>query len=248
MNRTRLIKKATGLVSVAALASVISFPGLAQVNPRPSIFEEPRYDGIPGGATPIAPSSTPSLEGTNPRPSIFNEPRYDGIPGTAPATAPLSSTSMTQISSLDREFMRMAAHSDQFEIQSSQLALQKSSNPEVRAYAQMMIQEHTQSSQQLSQIAAQMGYTLPTEPSEFQQAVIEQLAQLSGAEFDRAYMEAQANGHDQTAAIYRTEIGQGQAPALKTFAAQILPIVEEHYQVASSMVPSFAQDTRRPVQ
>lgn len=274
----KAFRKVTGIVSFAAIATVVSLPGLAQVNPSPSIFNEPRYDGQPSGAGSIAPATTPSLSGTNPRPSIFNEPRYDGIPSpdatlAAPAAtpslsevnpspnvlaeprydgvpgtaAPMSSTAM-QLTSLDREFMRMAAHSDQFEIQSSQLALQKSNNPEVRAYAEMMIQEHTLSSQRLSAIAAQYGVALPTAPNEFQQAVIEQLSTLSDAEFDRAYMEAQANGHALTAAVYRTQVGQGAAPDVRSFAAQILPVVEQHYQVASSMVQNYAQDPQRPVQ
>lgn len=138
-------------------------------------------------------------------------------------------------SALDREFMSMVAHSDQFEIRSSQLALQKSSNAEVRRYAQQMIQEHTQSTRQLTQLAAQRGVTLPNAPAPFNQAVIQQLSTLSGAEFDRAYLEPQANGHMQTVAVFRTQVGQGQDAAVKQFAAQLLPTIEGHYEVASQM-------------
>lgn len=297
-NNINLLKKATGLVGAAAIASLAGLPALAQVNPRPGILNEPAYDGNPGG-TATTPAATPSLEGVNPRPSIFNEPRYDGVQTEAapavPATTSLEGTnpnpsvlneprydgvqggtsqspmmapgmmmtpggtsqspmmapnaaSQAAVSPLDREFMVMAAHSDQFEIQSSQLALQKTTNPQVREYAQMMIQQHTQSSQLLAQIAAERGVTLPTAPAPFDQAVIEQLAQLSGAEFDRAYMEAQANGHLKTTTIYQTEIGQGQDQEVRAFAAQLLPAVQQHFQVASSMVPNYAIDIRRPVQ
>lgn len=214
MNRTSLLK-ATGFIGAAAIAAVSSLPALAQVTPRP--------------ATP----------GLNPRPSIFSEAPYNGsgAPGStpmAPATAQTTPGRMTA-SALDREFMIMAAHSDQFEIRSSQLALQKSSNAEVRQYAQQMIQEHTQSTRQLTQLAAQRGVTLPNAPAPFNQAVIQQLSTLSGAEFDRAYLEAQTNGHMQTVAVFRTQVGQGQDAAVKQFAARLLPTIEGHYEVASQM-------------
>lgn len=273
------ITKFTGTVGAAAIASMLALPGLAQVNPSPSIFSEPNYDGNP--ATRQSPNATPSLSGVNPNPSIFSEPRYDGVysgpsvaaPATTPSLAetnpnptvlteprydgnpsgPMApstvSTALMQMTMLDQQFARMAAHSDQFEIRSSQLALQKSSSPQVREYAQMMIQEHTQSTQLLTQLAAQRGLTLPTEPSEFQQAVIDRLAQLSGAEFDRAYFEAQANGHIQTVGVFRSEVGQGQDSGLQQFAAQLLPTIENHYQMASQMTgQASALNIQRPVQ
>ena len=129
----------------------------------------------------------------------------------------------------------MAAHSDSFEIKSSQLALQKSSNPEVKQYAQKMIDEHTQSTNQLKQIAAQTGMTLPSDPGSFNQAVLDQLTPLTGSAFDRAYLEAQANGHMQAVALFRTEMGRGQETALKQFATQLLPTIEQHYSMASQL-------------
>lgn len=277
----RRATKVTGMMGAAAIASLFALPGLAQVNPRPSIFSEPNYDGNP--ATRQAPAATPSLTGVNPQPSVFtepnydgnpatrqadltttpslvrtnpdpsvlNEPRYDGIPsGAVPAAPATTMTSTTmQMVMLDQQFMRMAAHSDQFEIRSSQLALQRSSSPEVQQYAQRMIQEHTLSTQRLTQLAAERNVMLPTAPNEFQQAVIDRLAQVSDVEFDRAYMEAQANGHMQTVGLYRTQVGQGQDAEVRQFAAQGLPAVEDHYVMASQMTgQASALDLRRPVQ
>ncbi|NEQ24470.1 MAG: hypothetical protein F6K28_36255, partial [Microcoleus sp. SIO2G3] len=139
----------TSLMAATAAATLIAHPGLAQSNP--SVFSEPNYDGNP--ATRQAPVSTPA-PALNPNPSIFSEfgverqtPGTQAQSGTqgsslnpnpaifselgvdrsqaAPATTISSASSQT--TSLDQQFMRMAAHSDQFEIRSSQLALQKSS-------------------------------------------------------------------------------------------------------------------------
>src|SRR4051812_38231881 len=47
-------------------------------------------------------------------------------------------------------FRAMAPQSDSFEIQSSQLARQRSRNPAVRSFAQRMIRDHSMTSQALS--------------------------------------------------------------------------------------------------
>ena len=46
-------------------------------------------------------------------------------------------------------FRKMAVISDTFELESSRLALERSNNPRVRAFAQRMIQDHTMTSQAL---------------------------------------------------------------------------------------------------
>ncbi|MBD3882620.1 DUF4142 domain-containing protein [Phormidium tenue FACHB-886] len=202
-----VLKKIAGFAGAAALTLLIGSPGIAQTT-RPTTPTTP--------VTPTTPSNRPTAP-------------------TAPNAPAAPNASTTQANSLDVEFVRMAAYSDSFEIASSQLALQKSNNPEVKQYAQQMIDEHTQSSRQLAQLAAEKGITVPRGPGPFNQAVINQLVPLSGDEFDRAYLEAQANGHLQTVAIYRSQAGQGQDPDLQQFAAQLLPTIEEHYVMASDM-------------
>ena len=215
------LKRITGFIGIATLAALlVSLPrtAQAQMSPRPS-SQAPSQ--IPSQPSMGAPSTTPRM--TPSAPSL-SSPSSSSTPSRA-----------TQASSLDREFMTMAAHSDSFEIKSSQLALQKSSSPEVKQYAQKMIDEHTQSTNQLKQIAAQKGATLPSDPGAFNQAVLDQLTPLSGTEFDRAYLEAQANGHMQAVAVFRTESGRGQDTALKQFAARLLPTIEQHYTMASQL-------------
>ena len=217
MTSNAILKKITGFVGIATLAALlVSIPGLAQAQMSP----RPNPASIPSQPSTGAPNALPATPRTSP---------------TSPGLSSPSASSRTQFSSLDREFMLMAAHSDNFEIKSSQLALQKSSNPEVKQYAQKMIDEHTQSTNQLKQIAAQKNVSLPTDPGSFNQAVIDQLTLLTGTDFDRAYLEAQANGHMQTVAVFRTESGQGKDAALKQFAAQLLPTIEGHYTMASQL-------------
>jgi putative membrane protein len=130
----------------------------------------------------------------------------------------------------------MAARGNNAEIATSQLALQKSSNQMVRSYAQRMIQEHTQANQRLSRVAAQHGITLPTDPGPLNAAIAQQLAQLSGTSFDRAYMSTQENLHMQAIGLYRTAVQQGKAADVKQYATALLPSINNHYQMANRAV------------
>jgi putative membrane protein len=228
--------------------------GIGTVNPRPSIFNEAPYNNT--GAT----------GELNPSPSVFNEDPYNGsstpgsmtpesmTPGSMPAaptaTSPSSPTiSAAPVSNLDQQFILMAAQGNNAEIQTSQLALDRSESEEVRQFAQRMIQEHTLANQQLQQIVAEYGVTLPADPGPLNQAIAEQLSQLSGTEFDRAYMGAQANAHLRTIGLYQTQIQQGQEESLRQYATQLLPAIGQHYEMASSMVQQYrADEPSRPIQ
>ena len=65
----------------------------------------------------------------------------------------------------DKHFMRMAMEADMAEIQLSQLALQKSSNDQVKQFAQRMVDDHTKLDAQMKPMAMQAGVDAPTDVS-----------------------------------------------------------------------------------
>lgn len=135
---------------------------------------------------------------------------------------------MTNLS--DQQYMMMAAASDLFEIQSSQLALQRSQTPMTRQYAQMLIEHHTTSTQALVQQAKLAGLTPP--PPKLmpeQEAMLSRLkAAGSGAAFDKAYFTEQVPAHRMAWQIHQGYATAGQTPQLKTAAATSVPVVEQH--------------------
>ncbi|MBC7972692.1 MAG: DUF4142 domain-containing protein [Verrucomicrobia bacterium] len=140
------------------------------------------------------------------------------------------------LNAVDRQFVMKAAQSDMTEIQTSQLALKRSQNPQVRQYAQEMIREHTKSSNKLKPLVSKKGVTLPTSLGAENQALLTKLMKLSGAQFDQAYMSGQAKAHAKTQAVYQTELKQGQDTDVKAFASEVLPVVTAHLRMAQSMV------------
>ncbi|MDX2213182.1 MAG: DUF4142 domain-containing protein [Oculatellaceae cyanobacterium bins.114] len=229
----------SSIASAAAIATVVALPGLAQttrpgVNTTPAPTQRPTTpDTTPGNSTtPIPGPSTPP--GNRPTPG----------PSTTPgATTPTQGT----ISSLDREFVTLAYQGNNAEIQTSQLALQRSQNQQVRQYAERMIREHTQANQLLTRYAEQRNISLPSATVDpLSQAIAERLTQLSGTEFDQAYMDAQSAAHLRTIGLFQTEIAQGQEQGLRGYAAQLLPNIQDHYQMASQMIPNRSAGNLRP--
>ena len=143
------------------------------------------------------------------------------------ATVPTPLPSVPSTSVQDQNFAMQAATSDMFEVQSSQLALQKSRNPAVRRYAQQMIDFHTMSSQKLSTLAGQKGASTPGALDPMQQKTMADL-ESAGSSFDRQYLAAQAAGHRDAAQVFRSEIASGTDPDMKALAQQTLPTIEQH--------------------
>lgn len=133
-------------------------------------------------------------------------------------------------------YMMMAGASDLFEIQSSQIALQKSQNPEVRRFAQMLVDHHTQTTATLMQQAQAAGMTPP--PPELmprQRAMIAQLNAADAASFDRVYLTQQVPAHQEALALHGNYAQRGDTPQLRTAAQGAVPIVQQHLTEAQRM-------------
>jgi putative membrane protein len=161
------------------------------------------------------------------------------LPVSAQSSTPTNTaprqTQTAALNAVDRQFAATAAQSDLAEIQTSQLALKRSQNPQVLKYAREMIQMHTDSSNKLKPIATQLNVVLPKSLRAEDRSLVNRLQTLSGTQFDRVYINGQTQGHAKTQAAYQQELQQGQNAQLKAFASEILPVVTMHLQMARSL-------------
>src|SRR5690348_5074547 len=95
--------------------------------------------------------------------------------------------SMQSDGSHDAMFTREAAAANMAEIQAGRIALDKSSNAQVKQLAQRIIDDHTKAGDQLMSIAQRKQVSLPTEPMPMQKQEADHLKSLSGSAFDKAY-------------------------------------------------------------
>jgi putative membrane protein len=156
-------------------------------------------------------------------------------------TKPMNQTS--QMNEIDQMFMKEASQGGLGNIMLGELALKKSNNSQVKAFANAEIQEQQQVKSNLMRIAPQAGMTLPTTPAPKFQAAMNRLSQLDGERFDQAYMaEGGVNAHLENAALFQREAAFGQNPDLVSLTNGGLPIIRQHFNTASAATNyQFAQ-------
>ena len=132
-------------------------------------------------------------------------------------------------------YMQMAASSDQFEIQSGQMAAQMSQNPAIRNFGSMLVAHHTHTTNQL--VAAAQSAGLPPPPPAMlpnHQAMLDQL-RSAGPNFDAAFRDIQIQAHQEALTLHQNYASGGDVPALRTVAAAAVPIVQQHLTTAQSL-------------
>lgn len=137
-----------------------------------------------------------------------------------------------QLSAQDRQFMKQAAISGMSEVKMGELASEKAESEGVQEFASHMVEDHSQANEELMGLAAETGIEPPQELDAEHKQKMERLSQLSGQEFDRAYIQAQLEGHQKMVDLFQQQSEQGQNPELKSFAEETLPTLQEHLDMA----------------
>lgn len=148
----------------------------------------------------------------------------------APADGPMSTPTDAA------GYLAKASASDLFEIESSRAIMDKTDNAEVKKFAQMMIDGHTQSTEKLKTAAQSAGMTVsPPMLEPAQQAQVDRIKSAEGDEAVEAYIAAQREAHDAALALHQGYAQNGDTPALKTAAGEIAPVVQGHIQMLEKL-------------
>jgi putative membrane protein len=143
----------------------------------------------------------------------------------APATMPAA----------DAQFAKKAAQADLAEVKMGKLAERNGTGATVKNFGQRMVTDHSAAQQKLESAAARANITLPTTLSPQQQATYDQLSNLHGTQFDRAYAKDMVQDHTKDIAAFQDEANDGRDTPIKNFASQTLPTLQEHLRLAHQM-------------
>ena len=133
------------------------------------------------------------------------------------------------------DFMEKAARMGMAEVQFGNLGVQKAQAQAVRDFAQMMVDEHTRSNQELMSMAASKNTTLPTTLDNKHTEEFNDLNRLTGSKFDQEFMEEMEDDHEDAVALFRKASMNHSDPDVKTWAATTLPTLERHLAMARSI-------------
>ena len=150
------------------------------------------------------------------------------VPATGESANALGSSNTTTVTN---SFYAAAARGGMAEVELSKAAQTKATNPEVKKFAQMMLNDHTKANTELKTMASKKNVTLPAELATADRATLQELNDLSGAEFDRTYVDAMVDAHETDVQLFEDQAGDDTDPEAKAFAAKTLPTLQKHLEM-----------------
>ncbi|QNN44670.1 DUF4142 domain-containing protein [Pedobacter roseus] len=143
-------------------------------------------------------------------------------------TSNVAATGGIAVDDADAKFTTQAAVGGMAEVELGKLALEKSSNAQVKEFATMMVKDHGMANAELMAIAKQKNITLPSTVDDEHKKKMEDLSKKTGSDFDKAYVDAMVDGHKSTLKLMEDESKDGKDADLKAFATKTAPTVQSH--------------------
>lgn len=158
------------------------------------------------------------------------------------AAAPVGQTSAATLgSNTVSAYVPNAAMGDMYEIQAADIALERSSNEQVRALATMLKADHTAAATSMKSLVPQAApeVAIPTELDERRQGLIDNLRSAGAADFDQVFIDQQIAAHNEALTLHRGFADSAEAPALVTHASNVAPKIEAHLRMAEQIKSSL---------
>ena len=138
----------------------------------------------------------------------------------------------------DQKFLERAMESDVAEIQMGRLALEKSTDEQVRHFATQMTDDHGKMLDEWKQAVATLNIPVPEEPSKNAMKTMEKMKGLSGDAFDQAYIKEMVRAHKEDDKAFKEEARSTTNAQLKQMATEDAGIIEGHLQQIQEIAKS----------
>jgi putative membrane protein len=146
---------------------------------------------------------------------------------------PFDTTANPQLA--PQAFIDQAASAGMLEVKTSQLALTKGVDQQVRNFAQQMIDDHQKANQELQRLAARKGWNVRPDLAADDQKQFDKLQGYTGDEFGKQYAKLQISAHDDAVALFDRGSRDLTDSDLRQFARKYLPTLQHHQQMARDL-------------
>lgn len=128
------------------------------------------------------------------------------------------------------DFVKTASIANLYEIEAGRIAAQRAQSAEVKALAQMFVEDHTQIGRNMASTlkTSGLGIVPPDHLDAHYEALIQQLEAASAGDFDRIYLHQQLTAHAQALRLMDGYAAHGDQPALRALASKTAPIIRRH--------------------
>lgn len=137
------------------------------------------------------------------------------------------------------EFVRLAGSSATFEVEAARLVLERSQDARLRQYAQEMLDAHGPALEQLRRLVREerslSGVQVPDALGEQHGAWLRELRGAKDDTLAGLYVRQQVQAHVIAVDMFRNYSQAGDDEALKRWAAERLPLLQEHLRKAQAL-------------
>jgi putative membrane protein len=135
----------------------------------------------------------------------------------------------------DAVFIKRAGDAGMTEVEAGKVAEKNGQRDDVKAFGGRMVKDYGKSNENLKSVATKMNAVVPEKIRPRRQFKIDQMAKLSGAAFDTAYITAMVQDHQNTIAGFEKALASVSNEDLKKFINDTLPVLKEHLEMAKKM-------------
>jgi putative membrane protein len=164
--------------------------------------------------------------------SSGSNPSADNTTAAPDNSAAGQSSTSAKLSDSEKQLLQKVADADKAEIEMGQLAQNNAASPKVKDLGQKMVDDHTQNSQQVQQLAQQKGVQLQEQEKPDEQSMKTKMENMKGAQFDKAFMQHEKDDHAKLLKELKSQQDQVQDPDLKSFISQTITAVQQHLDAA----------------
>jgi putative membrane protein len=156
------------------------------------------------------------------------------------AALTLTTSARAEVTDQDKQFLTTASQANLNEIKLSELAEQKASSPEVKAYAHKMVADHNTLGMKMKPFADAWAIPAPSSLDADHQAEYDKLNGLSGSDFDKEYIAAMDKDHHLALDLFTAEASSTTDAKFKAAVLQGKSVVSAHTHMADSMAAKMS--------
>lgn len=150
-----------------------------------------------------------------------------------------TSSATLQTDDKSSSFLVRVADAGMGEVELTKLAEEKSTNAEIKGFASMLWNDHTQLNQQVKQMAQERNVTLPPTTSEDHNKVMADMKTRSGKNFEKEFLDKLVVNHNKSISLFEDAIKEVNDAAVRTFADNTLPKLRVHRDSAQALKKKY---------
>jgi len=139
------------------------------------------------------------------------------------------------VSRSDKSFIQDAYKDGLAEGKLGELGQGKTANEEVKTFANQMVTDHGKANSELKALATSKNVDVASEPSLVAQGKDKMLDAKSGADFDKAFVDAMVKDHKDAVKAFEKAANEAKDAEVKAFATKTLPTLKHHLSMAEAL-------------